>query len=94
MTPDRRHILGPHIPRLQAIFAKLQEIEGNPDIDWVELLEAREEADPLSDDSWMRGYIVGMLDAHGISIAEAVPMLRSAPNPPEKVTNFRGRRNA
>jgi hypothetical protein len=71
--------LGPHLPRLQRALARLQAIEGTDNIDWVALFELRERADPLTDDAYYRGYVVGMLDALGVSVAEALGVLRSRP---------------
>lgn len=71
-----------HIPMLQAVFNKLREIEYNPDIDWVALLELREHADPLADDSYYRGYVMGVLDAVGVSTEEALQVLRTTTKRP------------
>jgi hypothetical protein len=30
----------------------------------------------LSDDSWYRGYVAGVLDALGVSVGEAIPLLQ------------------
>lgn len=77
MTSDGQRIPAHILPRLQAAFDKLKAIEDDPDIDWVALLELRGRADPLSDDAWYRGYLVGVLDALGVSVAEAVQVLRT-----------------
>jgi len=68
-----------HIPMLQAVFNKLREIEDDSDIDWVTLLELREGADPLTDDAWYRGYLVGVADALGISAVELLEVIRTKP---------------
>lgn len=67
------------LPKLQAVFHKLQAIEGTTNIDWQTLLEQREAADPLTDDAWLRGYLVGVADALGISAVELLEVIRTKP---------------
>lgn len=71
--------LGILLPKLRAAFDKLQAIEGRTDIDWVRLLELREQADPLTDDSFHRGYLVGAAHALGIPIPDVLSAIRTKP---------------
>lgn len=84
------------LSRLQDTFKKLERLEGHPgehsDIEWVALLALRERADPLTDDSWMRGYVVGLLDAVGVSTEEALQVLRTTtkgPRPRRRVVQLK-----
>lgn len=73
----------PHVlAQLRQAFVRLVEIENNADIDWVALLELREHADPLTDDAYFRGYIMGVLDAVGVSTEEALQVLRTTTKGP------------
>lgn len=91
MTPDQRQLLDCHLPRLQQVFTRLVEIENNPDIDWPALLELREKADPLSDDSFYRGYLLGVLDALGVSVTDGIPLLRTPTGPKRRMVQEGGR---
>lgn len=71
------------LPKLQAAFTKLRAMEDDPHIDWVTLLELRERADALTDDSYYRGYVMGVLDALGVSTEEAVQVLRTSTTRPK-----------
>lgn len=71
--------LGIVLPKLRAVFQNLQRIENDPDIEWAELLDQREKADPLSDDSFHRGYLVGVADALGIPIPDIINAIRTKP---------------
>lgn len=86
---DVNNRLEPHLPRLRATFDRLITIEGDADVDWVALLKLREWTDPLCDDAYYRGYFMGILDAVGVSVAEAMPMLRSRSKPSRRITNDR-----
>lgn len=74
------------LARLRAVFARLEGIEGKPgehsDAEWIALLSQRELADSLAEDAWLRGYVMGMLDAVGVSVAEALEVLRTKPKTP------------
>lgn len=79
MTEPCRKIPPHLLPRFQAVFHRLVEAEGDPDVDWQALLALRERADPLTDDAYFRGYVMGVLDAVGVSVEEAVQVLRTSP---------------
>jgi hypothetical protein len=77
-------------PKLQDVFRKLQAMEDDPSIDWETLLELREHADPLTDDAYLRGYVMGVLDAVGVQVSDAVAVLSQ--RPPALVVRPPGRR--
>lgn len=74
------------LDRLRAVFAKLEGIEGKPgehsDAEWIDLLERRDQADRLAEDSYYRGWVMGVLDALGIPVAEALQVLRTTHSGP------------
>lgn len=78
MTSDGHRIPNQLLPNLHAVFDKLQSQEPD-DIDWVTLLELRERADPLSDDAWYRGYLVGVADALGIRVPDIINSIGPKP---------------
>ncbi|GMV17107.1 MAG: hypothetical protein AMXMBFR56_53310 [Polyangiaceae bacterium] len=69
------------LDRLRAVFARLERIEGkageHSDAEWIALLSQRELADSLTDDTWLRGWLTGVLDVLGVSVAEALLVLRT-----------------
>lgn len=71
------------LDRLRAVFARLERIEGKPgehsDAEWIALLSQRELADSLADDAWLRGYVMGVLDAIGVSVVDLLEVIRTKP---------------
>jgi len=80
MTPVQRDHLGRHLPSLREAWAIMLTNSAVPlNIDWAEALARRHEIDPLADHAWAAGYIVGVADALGISVEEALQVLRTEP---------------
>lgn len=77
------------LARLRAVFARLEGIEGKPgehsDAEWIALLSQRELADSLAEDAWLRGYVMGILDALGMSVTDGVPLLRTPTRPKRRM---------
>lgn len=72
--------IGRLLPQLRAAFVRLERIDGKHSAEeWIDLLAQRETADPLTDDAWYRGYLVGVADALGISVADLVEVIQSKP---------------
>lgn len=92
VTEPRRRFPPRLLSQLRAAFTRLVEIENNPSIDWVALLELREHADPLTDDAWLRGYVMGILDALGVSVTGAVPLLGTPTKPKRRIVQAGGAR--
>lgn len=78
-----------HLPRLRTTFDRLIAIEGDGDVDWVALLKLREDGDRLTDDTFLRGYLVGMADALEISLADLVEVLRTRARPKRRIVRPR-----
>lgn len=85
------------LARLRAVFARLEGIEGKPgehsDAEWIALLSQRELADSLADDAYFRGFIVGVLDALGVSVRDGVPRLRTPTRPNRRIVQAGGRQS-
>lgn len=93
VTSEQGFGLERHLPQLRSVFTRLTEVENNADIDWVQLLELRERADALTDDAYYRGYVMGILDALGVSVSDGVPLLRTPTRPNRRIVQAGGRQS-
>ena len=79
-APERLDVV---LPKLRAAFRRLERIEGRPgeyaDETWIQFLDQREDADPLTDNVWLAGWLVGVADALGIPIADIIKAVRPEP---------------